>query len=102
MSPGTLLGVSLVVVGAAVWSLGAISLARANAGERVPRRGNEWWGLYQATYIIGFPCAVLGGLQLRHEFGWWTYVAATVAAATPPLIINAVHNRGLPRRTSAR
>ena len=101
MNAATLLGVSLVVVGAAVWSLGAMSLTKANPGLRVDRNNNRRLGLYRATNIAGFACALLGAFRLNDEYGWVAYVAAVVVFAAPALTINAVHNHGLPRRTPA-
>lgn len=102
MSTAIPVGVSLVVVGTAVWSQGAMFLTRANPGRRVPRDGNERYGRYRATYIIGFACAIFGGFQLKDEYGWWTYAAALAVFITPATTINTVHNRRLRRRTSTR
>lgn len=102
MSTGTLVGLSLVVVGAAVWSLGATGLARANPGQRIDRDGNEGLGRYRTTYFIGFACAMVGGFQLRDEHGWWAPFVALAVFMIPATVITTTHDRGLPRRTSGR
>lgn len=82
VSPGAVVGLVSVLVGAAWWILSGVLLARRGSPEPFGRR---WWG-ERGIYAVGFAFFFLGLAQLRDAMGWPGFVIGLAGVAVVMLV----------------